>query len=78
MAELAGPEGKVEVEENMLNYKTQTITAYYGNLIIDQEDEIEDGEISEKSENSETQMTEKLIDPEFLFESVDTDPFGFG
>ena len=61
----------------MLNYKTKTITAYYGSLIIDEEEEIEDGEISEKSETGNSPK-EKLIDPEFLFESVDTDPFGFG
>ncbi|XP_017295426.1 trimethylguanosine synthase [Kryptolebias marmoratus] len=31
---LAGPGGKVEVEQNLLNNKLKTVTAYFGNLII--------------------------------------------
>ncbi|KAL2095329.1 hypothetical protein ACEWY4_010048 [Coilia grayii] len=33
IASLAGPGGKVEVEQNFLNTKLKTITAYFGNLI---------------------------------------------
>ncbi|KAJ8372992.1 hypothetical protein AAFF_G00272290 [Aldrovandia affinis] len=33
IASLAGPGGKVEVEQNFLNSKLKTITAYFGNLI---------------------------------------------
>ncbi|XP_026061767.1 trimethylguanosine synthase isoform X2 [Carassius auratus] len=33
IAALAGPGGKVEVEQNFLNNKLKTITAYFGNLI---------------------------------------------
>ncbi|XP_030629385.1 trimethylguanosine synthase [Chanos chanos] len=33
IASLAGPGGKVEVEQNYLNNKLKTITAYFGNLI---------------------------------------------
>ncbi|XP_051556273.1 trimethylguanosine synthase-like isoform X1 [Myxocyprinus asiaticus] len=33
IASLAGPGGKVEVEQNFLNNKLKTITAYFGNLI---------------------------------------------
>ncbi|XP_066575917.1 trimethylguanosine synthase isoform X2 [Amia ocellicauda] len=33
IASLAGPGGKVEVEQNFLNKKLKTITAYFGNLI---------------------------------------------
>ncbi|XP_039610453.1 trimethylguanosine synthase isoform X1 [Polypterus senegalus] len=33
IASLAGPGGKVEIEQNFLNTKLKTITAYFGNLI---------------------------------------------
>ncbi|XP_062284611.1 trimethylguanosine synthase isoform X1 [Scomber scombrus] len=33
IASLAGPGGKVEVEQNFLNNKLKTLTAYFGNLI---------------------------------------------
>nr|XP_009481598.1 PREDICTED: LOW QUALITY PROTEIN: trimethylguanosine synthase [Pelecanus crispus] len=33
VASLAGPGGKVEIEQNFLNNKLKTITAYFGNLI---------------------------------------------
>ena len=38
LAWLAGEDQKVEVEQNMLNYKTKTITAYFGNLINEHEE----------------------------------------
>lgn len=33
VASLAGPGGKVEVEQNFLNNKLKTVTAYFGSLI---------------------------------------------
>eukprot|EP00121_Abeoforma_whisleri_P015515 Awhi_evm1s14291 len=33
LIELAGPRNKCEVEENYLNEKLKTITAYYGDLV---------------------------------------------
>ena len=30
---MAGPGGRVEVEQNLLNGRAKTITAYYGGLI---------------------------------------------
>ncbi|CAH1772304.1 unnamed protein product [Owenia fusiformis] len=33
LSSLAGPGGKVEIEQNLLNQKLKTITAYYGDLI---------------------------------------------
>lgn len=33
IASLAGPGGKVEVEQNFLNNKLKTVTAYFGSLI---------------------------------------------
>jgi len=38
LASLAGPGGKVEVEQNLLNRKMKTITAYYGELLNHEED----------------------------------------
>lgn len=38
LAWLAGEDQQVEVEQNMLNYKTKTITAYFGNLINQHEE----------------------------------------
>ncbi|KAL8610584.1 hypothetical protein ACOMHN_006303 [Nucella lapillus] len=35
---LAGEGGKVEIEQNLLNSKLKTITAYYGGLVMDGED----------------------------------------
>lgn len=32
---LAGENEKVEIEQNMLNFKTKTITAYFGGLIVE-------------------------------------------
>ena len=34
---LAGPGGQVEIEQNLLNTKVKTVTAYYGELIQEQE-----------------------------------------
>ncbi|XP_070397860.1 trimethylguanosine synthase isoform X5 [Nothobranchius furzeri] len=34
IASLAGPGGRVEVEQNLLNNKLKTVTAYFGNLIV--------------------------------------------
>ncbi|XP_037537992.1 trimethylguanosine synthase [Nematolebias whitei] len=34
VASLAGPGGKVEVEQNFLNNKLKTVTAYFGNMIV--------------------------------------------
>ena len=33
LTHLAGPDGQVEIEQNFLNTKLKTITAYYGDLI---------------------------------------------
>lgn len=33
IASLAGPGGKVELEQNFLNNKLKTVTAYFGSLI---------------------------------------------
>jgi hypothetical protein len=32
---LAGEGGRVEIEQNLLNQKVKTITAYYGELVMD-------------------------------------------
>jgi len=33
---LAGPGGRVEVEQNLLNKKVKTLTAYFGELVCDE------------------------------------------
>ena len=38
LTSLAGPGGRVEVEQNFLNHKLKTITAYFGELIDDDDD----------------------------------------
>lgn len=35
---LAGEGGSVEIEQNLLNHKLKTITAYYGELVMDGQD----------------------------------------
>lgn len=34
---MAGPGGNVEIEQNLLNNKLKTITAYYGELVLEGE-----------------------------------------
>lgn len=36
LTSLAGPGGKVEIEQNLLNRKLKTMTAYYGDLVDEQ------------------------------------------
>ncbi|PIK36078.1 hypothetical protein BSL78_27096 [Apostichopus japonicus] len=33
LAALAGPGGSVELEQNFVNHKLKTVTAYYGELV---------------------------------------------
>ncbi|KAL3870114.1 hypothetical protein ACJMK2_042726 [Sinanodonta woodiana] len=40
LVSLAGPGGKVEIEQNFLNNKLKTITAYYGELVLDVADKM--------------------------------------
>jgi hypothetical protein len=37
LIELATGDGKAEIEQNILNNKVKTLTAYYGELIVDPE-----------------------------------------
>ena len=39
LTSLAGPGGRVEIEQNFLNHKLKTITAYFGELIDDDDDD---------------------------------------
>lgn len=73
LAQLAGEDGRVEVEQNLLNWKTKTITAYYGNLIFDAEEEKE----VKEGVNDETASDVTESDEEETFETVDVDPFSF-
>lgn len=38
IASLAGPGGRVEIEQNLLNKKVKTLTAYFGDLISEVSD----------------------------------------
>ncbi|XP_052257081.1 trimethylguanosine synthase-like isoform X2 [Dreissena polymorpha] len=49
LTSLAGPGGKMEMEQNFLNKKLKTITAYYGELVLDGE-EVEAKEGAEVNE----------------------------
>ena len=53
LTSLAGSGGKMEMEQNFLNKKLKTITAYYGELILDGEEEEEEDEEGEIDYNDE-------------------------
>lgn len=40
LSSLAGPGGRVEVEQNLLNRKIKTLTAYYGELVNEGDDDL--------------------------------------
>lgn len=49
LTSLAGAGGRMEMEQNFLNKKLKTITAYYGELVLDgeNEDQYEDNDLQE-------------------------------
>lgn len=61
---MAGPGGNVEIEQNLLNNKLKTITAYYGELVLEGE-HVEEAaqnvdniaEIEETNQSDSTQET---------------------
>lgn len=61
---MAGPGGNVEIEQNLLNNKLKTITAYYGKLVLEGE-HVEEAaqnvdniaEIEETNQSDSTQET---------------------
>lgn len=61
---MAGPGGNVEIEQNLLNNKLKTITAYYGELVLEGE-QVEEAaqnvdniaEIEETNQSDSTQET---------------------
>ena len=66
-----------KVEQNLLNWKTKTITAYYGNLVYDPDDEKPEVEPETmEKENLKTEMKDKEFEEE-NFETVDVEPFSF-
>lgn len=64
---MAGPGGNVEIEQNLLNNKLKTITAYYGELVLEGE-HVEEAaqnvdniaEIEETNQSDSTQETEDI------------------
>lgn len=59
LTSLAGAGGRMEMEQNFLNKKLKTITAYYGELVLDGEngDQYENNDLQE-NENEDTVMPE--------------------
>lgn len=66
---MAGPGGNVEIEQNLLNNKLKTITAYYGELVLEGE-HIEEAaqnvdnitEIEQTKQSDSTQETGNIKD----------------
>lgn len=66
---MAGPGGNVEIEQNLLNNKLKTITAYYGELVLEGE-HIEEAaqnvdnitEIKQTNQSDSTQETGNIKD----------------
>jgi len=40
ISSLAGPGGRVELEQNLLNKKVKTLTAYFGDLVSEESEVI--------------------------------------
>ena len=81
---------RVEIEQNILNYKTKTITAYYGHLIVEENesdeedemnvtDEIEEISSSSKNKKKECGQIADVPTADDLFDGdvIDTDVFDF-
>ena len=81
---------RVEIEQNILNYKTKTITAYYGHLIVEENesdeedemnvtDEIEEMSSSSKNKKKECGQIADVPTADDLFDGdvIDTDVFDF-
>lgn len=71
LTSLAGPGGKVEIEQNLLNNKLKTITAYYGELVLEGEYDDDAGQVMDIFENEETDKFEQI--QEFRNADVTTD-----
>ena len=69
MVELAGPGNNVEIEQNLLNSKVKTVTAYYGNELIEWGREIEENNDNQPSRHN----TDHVADPKLsAFKSLET------
>ncbi|XP_061168162.1 trimethylguanosine synthase-like [Saccostrea echinata] len=64
LTSMAGPGGKVEIEQNMLNNKLKTITAYYGELVLEGEGIDEAGQ--DIPENEKTEPTQESRNTDVL------------
>lgn len=59
LTSLAGHGGKMEMEQNFLNSKLKTITAYYGELVLDGEEDVEIEEEPDIVEDADKRMERK-------------------
>ena len=70
---LAGPGGRVEIEQNILNKKLKTICAYYGELILDGEiydcEELNEPNIEGMNEENDEGVEKENIDEESFSKS---------
>ncbi|XP_053393968.1 trimethylguanosine synthase-like isoform X2 [Mercenaria mercenaria] len=71
LTSIAGRGGKMEMEQNFLNKKLKTITAYYGELVLDgeeeEEDEVETGRAEEKDDVQFREADENVTNKDNLF-----------
>lgn len=65
---MAGPGGNVEIEQNLLNNKLKTITAYYGELVLEGEHVEEAAQnvdnIADIEETNQSDSTQEMGDIE--------------
>ncbi|KAJ8305602.1 hypothetical protein KUTeg_016147 [Tegillarca granosa] len=73
LASLAGPGGQMEVEQNLLNKKIKTITAYYGELVLHGEETDLDQCMNEGDPEMEGTEESEICDTHFIQDSENLD-----
>ncbi|CAG5114139.1 Oidioi.mRNA.OKI2018_I69.chr2.g8207.t2.cds [Oikopleura dioica] len=63
LAMLAGENEKVEIEQNMLNFKTKTITAYFGELIVEHNERCKQKVAKKKECKPKEEMLDTFDEP---------------
>lgn len=80
--QLAGPGNRVEIEQNLLNNKVKTITAYYGEELIDwgenmnQVSEDVDCFLEDHDDSVRTKQL-KQDDSSFVYDDLGAETFGW-
>lgn len=79
---LAGPGNRVEIEQNLLNNKLKTITAYYGDELIDwgqnQNPVCEDVDFCLEEPDGDAKRVKRLDDdePSCVYDDLGAETFG--